>query len=123
MAANKVINIQPAALAAAAANVLNCAITSVAGPIGMAASQPYLLVKHIRVTNNDTVAHPLNLYKGLTGGSAVGTELARLLNVPADTVLDVYYGVLRLDSTDFITGFSDGANKPTFTFDAEIGFA
>lgn len=120
---NKQLNIQPLALAAAAANILNCGITAVTGPIGMTATQPYLLISHIRVTNNDTAAHPLNLFKGATGGSSATTTLASALSIPANTVVDVFYGTLRMDSTDFLSGFSDVASKLVLQIDAEIGFS
>jgi hypothetical protein len=123
VSANKVANIQPATLAAAAANILNAAITSLTGSTGITLSQPYLIVKHIRVVNNDTAAHTLNLYKGATGGSSATTALAVGQSIPANSAVDVYYGQLRLDSTDFISGFADVANKLVVFFDADIGFA
>lgn len=123
MSANKVANIQPLPLAAAAANILNAAITSLAGATGITLSQPYLIVKHIRVVNNDAAAHPLNLYKGATGGSSATTALAVAQSIPANSAVDVYYGQMRLDSTDFLSGFSDVANKLVLLIDADIGFA
>lgn len=123
MSANKVANIQPLALAAAAANILNAAITSLAGATGITLSQPYLIIKHIRVVNVDTSARLLSLFKGATGGSSATTALASLQSIPPNSAVDVYYGQLRLDSTDFLTGFGDVANKLILFIDADIGFA
>lgn len=123
MSANKVANIQPLALAAAAANVLNVAITSLAGPVGITLTQPYLIVKHIRVVNVDTSARLLSLFKGATGGSSAVTALASLQSIPPNSAVDVYYGQLRLDSTDFLTGFGDVANKLILFIDADIGLS
>lgn len=123
MSANKVANIQPLALAAAAANVLNVAITSLAGPVGITLTQPYLIVKHIRVVNVDVAARVLSLFKGATGGSSAVTALASLQSIPPNSAVDVYYGQLRLDSTDFLTGFSDVANKLVLFIDADIGLS
>lgn len=122
MAQNKKLNVQPVALSAAVANILNPGIASLAGPIGYTQTQPYILIRHIRVVNNDAVAHTVTLYKGATGGSAVGTEIAWAgANVPANQWLD-WFGELRLDAADFLTGKADVANKLTLNFDAvEIG--
>jgi len=122
MAANKILNIQPSALAAAAANILNCNVTAVTGPVGMTMTQPYLILKHIRLTNNDTAAHTVKLFKGATGASAVGTEFAYAggVSIPAAQYVD-WYGQTRFDAADFLTGFADVASKVTINIDAEIG--
>jgi len=123
MAANKIPNIQPTRLAAAAANILNCAITSLAGSVGITLTQPYLIVKHIRITNVDTATRTVNLFKGATGGSAAGTEFAfSNFPLPAQSSQD-WFGNVRFDSTDFLTGFADVANKVTVEIDSEIGFS
>lgn len=122
MAQNKILNIQPSALAAAAANILNCNVTSLAGPVGMTMTQPYLIIKHIRLVNNDAANHTVRLFKGATGGSAVGTEFAWAggVTVPAQSYVD-WNGQARFDAADFLTGFADQAGKVTINIDAEIG--
>lgn len=123
MAANKIINFPPVYIANAAGNLLNCAITSLAGPIGYTQTQPYLIVKHIRVMNNDAVAHVITLYKGATAGSAGGTEFAfDHISVPANSYLD-WYGQQRFDSADFLSGIADAASKVTINIAAEIGLS
>lgn len=124
MAANKILNIEPIALSAAIANLLNCGITSLAGVVGFTMTQPYIVIKHVRVLNNDAANHSLKLFKGATGGSAVGTEVIFPPNfvVAANSYAD-WYGQLRLDSADFLTGLADTASKLTLNIDAEIGVA
>jgi hypothetical protein len=77
----------------------------------------------VRVTNNDGAAtHTVKLFKGATGGSAAGTEVmwAGGYTLAAAGFAD-WYGQLRLDSADFLTGIADAANKVTIEIDAEIG--
>jgi len=123
MAANKILNIPPIALGASAANILNGAITSLAGPVGYTQTQPYIIVKHMRVVNNDTVNHTIKLFKGATGGSAVGTELSYSGTVVGANSFTDLYGQIRLDAADFLTGFADAANKLILNIDAEIGIS
>lgn len=130
MASNKILNIQPQFVPAAAGNLLNSDITSLAGPVGFTATQPYLIVTHVRVTNNDSAsAHTVKLFKGATGASAAGTEVfwAGGASIPAAAAgntpwLD-WYGKMRFDSADFLTGIADTASKVTIEIDAEIGFS
>jgi len=125
MAPNKILNIQPQFVPSAAGNLLNCNITSVAGPVGFTATQPYLIVTHVRVTNNDSGAsHTVKLFKGATGGSAAGTEIfwAGGAALSASNWLD-WFGKVRFDSADFLTGIADVASKVTIEIDAEIGFS
>jgi hypothetical protein len=125
MAQNKFLNIQPQFVPAAAGNLLNCNITSVVGPVGFTATQPYLLVTHVRVTNNDNAAtHTVKLFKGATSGSAAGTEVfwAGGATLSVAGWLD-WFGTVRFDSADFLTGIADTASKVTIEIDAEIGFS
>lgn len=121
MAANKQLNIQPQNIPASATNLLNPNITSLAGPVGFTMTQPYLLLKHIRLTNKDTAVRTVTLYKGATGGSAAGTEIAFAnYPIPAQSAID-WYGIIRVDSADFVTGIADVTAKVTIEFDGEIG--
>jgi hypothetical protein len=122
---NKILNIQPQFVPSAAGNLLNCNITSLAGPVGFTATEPYIVVTHVRVTNNDnTVTHTVKLFKGLTGGSAAGTEVfwAGGAQIPVAGWLD-WNGRMRFDAADFLTGIADVASKVTIQIDAEIGFS
>lgn len=126
MANNKVINIEPVAIPAAAANILNCAITSLSGPVGFSATQPYIILNHVRIVNPTATAITVSLWKGTTGAHAAGTEweLAAYTiasNGSGANYVDVYSRA-RLDSTDFIVA-SASATGLTANFAGEIGFS
>ena len=124
---NKPLNIEPAFLSSAASNLLNCAITSLAGPVGYIQTQPYVLLKHIRLMNIDTAsAHVCTLFKGATGGSAAGTQFAQgNVSIPPQTSIDWFAGApgARFDAVDFLTGIADAANKVVINMEGEIGIS
>ena len=124
MAANKIINIPPVALTTTlTTNILNCNITSVAGPVGFTMTQPYLLLRHIRIVNKTAGAATFSLWKGATGANAAGTEIiGTALSVAANSSYD-WYGMMRCDSTDFIVGGSNTTTALTIQFEGEIGVA
>lgn len=122
MAANKTINIQPVAIPVAVGNLLNCAITSLSGPVGLSLTQPYLIINHMRIINYSGSAISVTLYKGASGGSAAGTQILGGVSIPANSYIDVY-GKLRLDSTDFLTGVASAANAAVLQAEGEVGFA
>lgn len=123
MAQSKLANIAPIAVPATATNLLNCNVTSLAGPVGITLTQAFLIILHIRVVNNDSVGHTLKLFKGATGASAVGTEFAFAgESIAANSHAD-WFGKTRFDATDFLTGLADVANKLTLNIDAELVYA
>jgi hypothetical protein len=120
----KKLNIEPAFIANAAGNLLNPGVTSLAGPVGFTMTQPYIVVSHVRVINIDTSARTFTLYKGATSGSAAGTEVMFSLNtsLPPGQWLD-WYGEMRFDSADFLSGVADAASKVVINIDGEIGIS
>jgi hypothetical protein len=122
MAANKLINIQPIALTATlTTNLINPALSSVAGPVGFTMTQPYLIIRHIRITNKTGSAATFSLWKGATGGNVAGTEVIGTgVSVAANSSYD-WYGILRLDSADFLVGGAGTATALTLTAEGEIG--
>ena len=121
MAANKTIRFGPVALGNSAANIINCTITSLAGPVGYTQTQPYLIIRHIRLVNKTSGAATVTLYIGATGGSAAGTEfLGVATSIAANSALD-WYGMLRLDAADFLTGLASAITTITFEAEGEIG--
>ncbi len=126
MANNKVINIAPVAIPAAAANILNCAITSLSGPVGLTATQPYIIINHVRIVNPTNAAIVVSLWKGGSALHAAGTEwelnsYSVGSNGSGANYVDVYTRA-RLDSTDFIVA-SGSATGLTANFAGEIGFS
>lgn len=118
----KKLNFQPAFLPAAAGNLLNCGITSLAGPVGYTQTQPFILVTHVRLLNIDTSAqHTAQLFKGATAGSAAGTNIFfPPAIIPPGQWID-WYGEERFDSADFLSGIADTASKIVINIDGEIG--
>lgn len=122
MAANKSFRFGPVALSnVLTTNILNCAITSLAGVVGFTMTQPYILLKHIRIANKTGGAVTFSLWIGATGANAAGTEFwGTGKSVPANDGVD-YYGVTRLDSTDFLVGGAGAATSLTIEGEGEIG--
>jgi hypothetical protein len=122
MAQNKVIRFGPVALTnTLATNIINCNITSLAGPVGYTQTQPYLLIRHIRIVNKTASAATFSLWIGATGGNVAGTEFGGIAtSVPANFYVD-WYGYLRLDAADFLVGGSATATALTFEAEGEIG--
>lgn len=121
MASNKIIRFGPAYLANAAANIVNCAITSLTGPTGYTQTQPYLIIRHIRLVNKTTSNATATLYIGATGASAGGTEfLGSAISIAANSAYD-WYGMVRLDSADYLTGLASASSTITFEGEGEIG--
>lgn len=121
MASNKQIRIGPVAIAAAAGNLVNPPTLAggVNPPAGSAAS--YLILRHIRIVNKSGAAVPVSLWIGATGGSAAGTEFAfTAKSVPANDSID-WYGAVRLDTTDFLTGLAGTVTTLLFNAEGEIG--
>ena len=124
MVQNKIINIQPVALTTTlTTNILNTNVTSLAGPVGVTVSQPYLILRHIRILNKTGTAATFSLYKGATGGNVAGTEIiGTAYSVAANSAFD-WYGILRLDSADFLVGGAGTTTALTFVADGEMGIS
>jgi hypothetical protein len=124
MPANKSFRFGPVALTAVlTTNILNCNVTSLAGPIGCVLTQPYLLLRHIRFVNKAAAAHTFSLWLGATGANAAGTEvIGQGKSVGANDVYD-WYGYLRLDAADFLVGGADAGAVITVEGEGEIGIS
>ncbi len=129
---NKILNFPPAYLATASlstvqagGNLFNSAVTTLtAGGVGFVGTQPYAILKHVRIQNQlTTTAVNATLYKGATVSSVAGTEFAfSSVSIPAQSYLD-WYGQHRFDSGDFVTGYSNLPNAVIINMDGEIGLA
>lgn len=124
MAQNKIINIEPIALTATlTTNILNFAITSLSGPVGFTMTQPYVVLKHIRILNKTSGAVTFSLYKGATGANAAGSEVVGIgQSVAANSAYD-WYGIMRFDSGDFLVGGASAATSLTLQAEGEIGIS
>lgn len=121
---NRQIRFGPVALSVTlTTNILNPAITSLTGPVGYTQTQPYLLIKHMRVVNKTGSAATVSLWIGATGGNAAGTEFAfQGTSVAANSYVD-WYGLVRLDSADFLVGGAGTATALTWEAEGEIGIS
>lgn len=122
MASNKIFRFGPVAMSnTLTTNILNPAVTSLSGPVGFTMTQPYLIIRHIRIVNKTASAATFSLWLGATGGNSAGTEVVGIgLSVSANSSYD-WYGLLRLDAADFLVGGSGTATALTIQGEGEIG--
>ena len=122
MAANKAFRFGPVALTATlTTNILNPTITSLAGVVGFTMTQPYLLLKHIRIVNKTAGAITCSFWLGATGANVAGTEvIGQALSVAANSFVD-WYGLLRLDAADFLVGGASALTSLSIQGEGEIG--
>ena len=122
MAANKIVRLGPVALSSTlTTNIVNA--PTLTGGTGLAGTNTasYLVLRHIRVVNKTAGAVSFSLYIGATGANAAGTEFMGLGNsVAANSYVD-WYGMLRLDTADFLVGGASAASSLTFQAEGEIG--
>lgn len=113
----------PVAMANAAANILNGAVTSLAGPVGITLVQPVITLKKITIVNTTSGSVNASLFIGATGASAAGTEyLVSAYPIPAKSYIERFVDT-RLTSTDFLTGLASAATSLTIEIEGEVGFS
>ena len=122
MAANKIVRFGPVALTnTLTTNVINPTVTSLAGPVGFTMTQPYIVLRHIRIVNKTGGAVTFSFWLGLTGANTAGTEvIGTALSVAANAAFD-WYGLLRMDAADFLVGGASANTSLTFEAEGEIG--
>lgn len=128
MASNKIFNSQPAVLATLSSvsggNLFNVFTSQTPVWVGAAISQPYAILKHIRVLNTlTTSAANVTLFKGATGAQ-LGTQAWALssVSIPAQSYVD-WYGQTRFDSADFLTGTCNFSTAAIITIEGEVGLS
>jgi len=122
MASNKIIRMGPVAMSSTlTTNIMNP--PTLTGGVGLAGTNTasYLIVRHIRIVNKTAGAVTFSLYIGATGGNVAGTEFMGLgTSIAANSFVD-WYGMLRLDTADFLVGGASAATSLTFQAEGEIG--
>ena len=122
MASNKIVRFGPVALSATlTTNILNP--PTLTGGTGLAGtnSSTYMVIRHIRIVNKTTSAATASLWLGATGANTAGTEvIAQGLSVAANSYVD-WYGLLRMDTADYLVGGAGTASALTIQGEAEIG--
>ena len=123
MASNRLFKFGPVALTTVlTTNILNTAVTSLAGPVGITLSQPIAILRHIRILNKTASAATFSLWLGATGGNVAGTEfIGTGVSVAANSYFD-WYGMVQISSADFLVGGSNTATALTLQGEGEIGF-
>ena len=122
MAANKVVRMGPVAMVLTTPTNIVVAPT-LTGAVGLSNTNTssYLIIKHVKLVNKTGTAAVASLFIGATGGSAAGTEFfVSGTSIPANSSID-WYGQLRLEPTDFLTGFAGTTAAITFEAEGEIG--
>lgn len=122
MAQNKTFRFGPIALTnTLTTNLLNPPTAS--GGVNAGSSPNYIILKHVRIVNKTAGAVTFSLWLGATGANAAGTEVIGTgYSVAANSAFD-WYGVLRLDSTDFLVGGASALTSLTIQGEGEIGVA
>lgn len=125
MAANKTIRVGPVALTnTLTTNILNPqTLTGGVSAGGTTNSNTYLILRHIRISNKTASAATFSLWIGATGANTAGTEfMGTAQSVPANSYVD-WYGMIRLDTADFLVGGAGTATALTLEGEGEIGIA
>jgi len=122
MAQNKIFRFGPVALTSTlTTNILNPP-TATGGTNG-GSSAMYIVLRHIRIVNKTGGAVTCSFWLGATGANTAGTEvIGQGLTVAANSYID-WYGLLRLDSTDFLVGGASAGTSLTIQGEGEIGIA
>ena|SRR3990167_4350131 len=122
MASNKAFRFGPVALSATlTTNILNPPTST--GGVGAGNSANYIVLRHVRIVNKTAGAVTFSLYLGATGGNAAGTEvIGTALSIAANAAYD-WYGMMRLDSADFLVGGASAGTSLTIQGEGEIGVA
>jgi hypothetical protein len=120
MAQNKQVRFGPVALSATlTTNILNPPTTT--GGVGCGTPNPYIIIRHIRIVNKTGAAVTCSFWLGATGGNVAGTEvIGQGLSVPANSYVD-WYGLLTLETTDFLVGGASAGASLSFEAEGEIG--
>lgn len=122
MAQNKSFRFGPVALTTTlTTNILNPDLTSVTGPIGFTMTDPYIILRHIRIVNKTAGAVTFSLWLGATGANAAGTEvIGQGYSIAANSAFD-WYGALRIDAADFLVGGAGTTTALSIEGEGEIG--
>lgn len=121
MASNKAFRFGPVLLGTSIANLLNPPSTT--GGVGAGSPATFITLRHIQITNVTGSSATYSMYLGATGGSAAGTQVVGAGKTVLANSVDHWYGALRIDLADFLTGIAGTANALTVTGEGEIGIA
>lgn len=127
MASNKKVTIGPIGLTSTlGTNIFNPGTTT--GGTNCTASpndKLFFTCSQIRLTNNSNGAQTVTLYKGLTAGTAAGTEIMKGVSIPANSTVDYGFTGMRFNTVDFLSGGMGGGstNDINIILFGELGVA
>lgn len=135
MASNKTIRIGPIQLGTTTTtNLFNPpTVTGGVNPPALSTNS-YVVIRHIRVSNNSASAVQFATWIGTTGTNATAASgpfpgiastgtLTNGVSIAANSYVD-WYGSLRMDAADFLVGGAlTSATALTLEMDGEIGIA
>lgn len=120
MATNKIFRFGPIALSTTTStNLLNPAAAT--GGVNGGSSGQYIILRHLRVVNKTGTAATFSFWLGATGGNVAGTEVIGQARSVAANSYEDWYGVLRLDVSDFLVGGAGTATALTVAGEGEVG--
>ena len=127
---NKILNMPAAylstlSLATMGYTLLNSSVTTLTpGGVGFVGTQPYVILKHIRIMNAlTTAAVTVSLYRGAVLSSVGGTQFAfDNVSLPAQGYLD-WVGQDRFDSADYVGGIASLPQAVVINMTGEIGLS
>ncbi len=120
MASNKIFRFGPIALTnTTTTNLLNPA--GATGGVNGGSSAQYVVLRHIRIVNKTAGSVSFSLWLGATGANAAGTEVVgQGTMIAANSNFD-WYGVMRLDSADFLVGGASANTSLSIEGEGEVG--
>lgn len=120
MAGTKDFRLGPVALTTTlTTNILNPPAAS--GGVNGGSSGQYITLTHIRIINKTATAATFSLWLGATGANAAGTEVVGTAQSVAPNSAYDWYGVMRLDTADFLVGGAGTATALTLMAEGKIG--
>jgi hypothetical protein len=122
MASNKIFRFGPVALTTTlTTNLLNPPTAS--GGVNAGSSPQYIILKHLRVTNKTTSAASFSTWLGASGANTAGTEVVGQGQIVAANSSYDWYGLMRIDATDFLVGGASTGSALSISGEGEIGVA
>lgn len=122
MASNKLFKFGPTALTTTlTTNILNPPTAT--GGVGAGSAANYIILRHIAIVNKTGSAATFTLYLGATGANTAGTEVIGIAKSVAANDTYHWYGMLRLDSSDFLVGGAGTTLALVIQGEGEIGVA
>jgi hypothetical protein len=123
MASNKIVRLGPVAVPTAITNLFNPpTLTGGVNP-PISSTTSYYVIRHIRIVNKAASAITFSGFVGASAASAAGTEfLGGALSIAANSYVD-WYGMLRLDAADYLTGLASVVTSLVIEAEGEMGVA